>query len=103
MKNEDELHVKVLVCSYWPDSCSPMETSFYLINTIKKFDSQKPIFVHDQFGGYRAGLFCALYTMQEQFENERLFDLYELAKFYDFKRPGIWHDSVKFIRYLSLK
>ncbi len=33
--------------------------------------------------------FCALYTMKEQIENEGILNVYELAKFYHKKQPGI--------------
>ncbi|CAF4445626.1 unnamed protein product, partial [Adineta steineri] len=49
--------------------------------------------VHDLFGGYRAATFCALYTMKEQIENESTLNVYELAKLYHTKRPGIWRHN----------
>jgi hypothetical protein len=33
--------------------------------------------------------------MKEQIENEGILNVYELAKFYYIKRPGIWRDSVR--------
>jgi hypothetical protein len=73
--------------------------------------SNGPIVVHDLFGGHRAGsfvyfssifmhkssilaTFCALYTMNEQMEVEGLLNIYELAKLYHIKRPGIWRHNV---------
>jgi hypothetical protein len=72
--------------------------------------------VHDLFGGHRAGkitfpkiyinfclflaTFCALYTMNDQIEIEGILNVYELAKFYYLKRPGIWRHSVR--RIISL-
>jgi len=44
--------------------------------------------------------FCALYTMKEQIENEGIVNVYELAKFYHNKRPGIWRHSVRKILFL---
>ncbi|CAF2523110.1 unnamed protein product [Rotaria sp. Silwood2] len=85
-----ELKVKLISCTYWPETCSPIKTSFNLINTIRNLKSNGPIVVHDLFGGHRAGTFCALYTMNEQIEIEGKLNVYELAKFYYLKRPGIW-------------
>ncbi len=110
-QENDELRLKIVSSSYWPDACSPIETSFHLINTIKNLNSPSPIVVHDHTGGYRAGkfyrsifcinrdfllgTFCALYTMKEQIEHEGILNVYELAKFYHIKRPGIWRNSVR--------
>jgi len=38
--------------------------------------------------------FCALYTMSEQIEVEGTLNIYELAKVYHIKRPGIWRHNV---------
>ena len=38
--------------------------------------------------------FCALYTMSEQMEVEGLVNIYDLAKLYQIKRPGIWRHNV---------
>lgn len=39
--------------------------------------------------------FCALYTMTEQMELEGTLNIYELAKLYHIKRPGIWRHNVR--------
>ena len=39
--------------------------------------------------------FCALYTMTEQIEVEGTLNIYELAKLYHIKRPGIWRHNVR--------
>jgi hypothetical protein len=39
--------------------------------------------------------FCALYTMNEQMEIEGTLNIYELAKLYHIKRPGIWRHNVR--------
>ncbi len=57
LKENDQIRVKQISSSYWPDTCSPIETSFNLIKTIRDINSTKPIVVHDMFGGYRAGRF----------------------------------------------
>jgi receptor-type tyrosine-protein phosphatase gamma len=111
LKEDYELRVKIISSSYWPETCTPIKTSFNLINTIKNLNSNRPIVVHDHFGGHRAGkfdftkkvfiyvcllaTFCMLYTMKEQIENEGILNVYELAKFYHIKRPGIWRHKVR--------
>ncbi|CAF0768873.1 unnamed protein product, partial [Rotaria sordida] len=99
-----ELRVKIVSSTYWPDACSPLKASFNLINTIRKLrmnvKSNGPIVVHDLFGGHRAATFCALYTMNEQMEVEGTLNIYELAKIYHIKRPGIWrHNGDLFFLY----
>ena len=54
-ENKDKLQVKIISISYWPETCSPIRTSFNLINIIKQLKSTSPIVVHDLFGGHRAG------------------------------------------------
>ncbi|UJR31355.1 hypothetical protein I4U23_018851 [Adineta vaga] len=99
-----ELRVKIVSSTYWPDACSPLKASFNLINTIRKLrmniKSNSPIVVHDLFGGHRAATFCALYTITEQMEVEGILNIYELAKLYHIKRPGIWrHNGDLFFLY----
>ncbi|CAF1307408.1 unnamed protein product [Adineta steineri] len=92
-----ELRVKIVSSTYWPDACSPLKASFNLINTIRKLrmntKSSGSIVVHDLFGGHRAATFCALYTISEQIEIEGTLNIYELAKLYHIKRPGIWRHN----------
>jgi hypothetical protein len=46
--------------------------------------------------------FCALYTMNEQIQTEGTLNIYELAKLYHTKRPGIWRHSVRInIRFVN--
>ncbi|CAF1466097.1 unnamed protein product [Rotaria magnacalcarata] len=85
-----ELKVKLISCSYWPDTCSPVKVSFDIINKVRDLKTNRPIVVHDLFGGHRAAIFCALYTMHEQIEIEGVLNVYELARIYHLKRPGIW-------------
>ena len=50
-----QLQVRIISTAYWPETCSPIETSFNLISTIDNLRTSKPIVVHDLLGGYRAG------------------------------------------------
>lgn len=57
LKEKTEIRVKQISSPYWPETCSPIKTSFNLINIIKNLNSNKPIIVHDLFGGHQAGKF----------------------------------------------
>ncbi|CAF1595292.1 unnamed protein product [Adineta ricciae] len=98
-KEHSQVRVRQISNTYWPDSCSPIKTSFNLINLVKTLRTDNPIVVHDLFGGYRAATFCALHTMSNQIDNEGILNVYELAKLYHTKRPGIWRHNVRMIHF----
>jgi hypothetical protein len=99
-----EFNCRMISASYWPDSCSPVNTSFDLINKVKYYRSQSntntnnsfiaapaPIVVHDLYGGHRAATFCALFTFQDLIQLENSVNVYEIAKMFHLKRPEIWN------------
>jgi hypothetical protein len=43
-----------------------------------------------RYGGFRAATFCCLYTFQDLIQLESSINVYEIAKMYHLKRPGIW-------------
>lgn len=57
LKGNYECKAKLISSTYWPDTCSPIKTTFNLINRIRTLKPTGPIVVHDLFGGYRAGNF----------------------------------------------
>lgn len=101
-----EFHCRMISACYWPDSCAPLKTAFDLINKVRYYRSltnlnisqnaahtpliSPPLIVHDLCGGARAATFCALYTFQDLIQLESSINVYELAKMYHQKRPGIW-------------
>lgn len=128
-----EFNCRMITASYWPDSCTPIRTTFDLINKVKAYRIQNmattlqlvgtrnmmmknrnimitnginsavscnsnspysnnipPIVVLDLYGGWRAASFCALYTFQDAIQLESSVNVYETAKLYHLKRPGIW-------------
>jgi uncharacterized protein involved in tolerance to divalent cations len=104
-----EFNCRMIAACYWPDSCTPLKTTFDLINKVRLFRAQTiaspsatqtansaalsclpPIIVHDLYGGFRAGTFCALYTFQDLIQMESCVNVYETAKMYHLKRPEIW-------------
>ena len=46
-----------------------------------------------RYGGVRAASFCCLYTFFNQIQLESCLNVYEVAKMYHLKRPGIWNTS----------
>jgi hypothetical protein len=118
-----EFNCTMTTASYWPDSCTPVKTTFDLVRRVKASRSPQqqqqqqqhhhihhnltanfntingghnytncipPVVVVDLYGGWRAGCFCALYTLQDAVQLESSCNVYELAKLYHLKRPGIW-------------
>ena len=51
---------------------------------------------HDVFryGGRQAGIFCALYTLHQELQNEDAVDVYKTVRLYAAKRPGIFKSKV---------
>ncbi len=103
-----EFSCRMISACYWPDGCSPIKTSFELINKIRFYRNSSlvtipsannnliatPIIVHDLYGGHRAATFCALYTFQDLIQLENSVNVYELAKMFHSKRPEIWNHRV---------
>lgn len=101
-----EFQCRMVSTTYWPDSVAPIKSAFELINKVREFRAQSlavmaptvsggslnspPIIVHDLNGGFRAGTFCALYVFQDLVQLENAVNVYELAKMFHLKRPGIW-------------
>ena len=52
------------------------------------------IFFCFRFGGTEAATFCSLTTFCKELESFNSFDVYQVAKLYHNKRPGIWKSSV---------
>ena len=46
-------------------------------------------------GGTEAATFCALTTFCNQLKTDQAIDVYQVAKLYHNKRPGIWKSKVR--------
>lgn len=102
-----EFNCRMISTCYWPESCTPIKTSFDLINKVRLYKAQSisgsivtrtamvipPIIIHDLNGGHRAASFCALYSFQDMIQIENAVNVYEVAKMFHLKRPGIWQSQ----------
>ena len=56
-----------------------------------------------RFGGSEGATFCALTTLCKELETFNAIDVYQVAKLYHNKRPGIWKSAVSyFCNYLQI-
>lgn len=99
LQDEDPLQIRQYSCSYWPESCSPVHTTFDLINAVQKHCKQNsenskymngPIVVHDKCGGRQAGTFCALTTLLDEMKEEKCVNIYKTVKIYSATRVGMF-------------
>ena len=58
----------------------------FIVNTSKNFRD----------GGTEAATFCALTTLCKQLDSWDSMDVYQVAKLYHNKRPGIWRSPVSY-------
>ncbi len=61
-------------------------SSVYVFNNLFTF--------HYRFGGTEGATFCALTTLCKELETFNAIDVYQVAKLYHNKRPGIWKSPV---------
>ncbi|KAF0312846.1 Tyrosine-protein phosphatase 99A [Amphibalanus amphitrite] len=88
-----KLAVRIIQCSNWPASCSPIGHVFDLIQVVQRWHLEYqngPCVVVDRFGGTEAATFCCLTTLMKQLEYESHADVYMYARLYQRRRPGVW-------------
>ncbi|PVD24787.1 hypothetical protein C0Q70_15273 [Pomacea canaliculata] len=98
---------KVVVVKDWPGQNSPPSCSIFgMIETAQEWQRANdigPVIVMDMYGGVHAGRFCALWTLREQLLMDKAVDIYQLAKLYHLKRPGIISSQVTTLDSLYFK
>ncbi|KAL8568602.1 hypothetical protein ACOMHN_006263 [Nucella lapillus] len=83
---------KVVTVKYWPDLDPPQHSVYNMIETAidwQRANDIGPIIVMDRDGGVCGGRFCALWALRDQLILDKAVDVYQLAKLYHLKRPGI--------------
>ncbi|XP_037071041.1 tyrosine-protein phosphatase 99A-like [Pollicipes pollicipes] len=95
-----ELAVRIIQCSNWPATCSPIGHVFDLIQVVQRWHLEYqngPCVVVDRFGGTEAATFCCLTTLMKQLEYESHADVYMYARLYHTRRPGVWRAQDDFL------
>jgi len=91
-----ELKVRMIKCTGWPHSSSPLYKVLDVINLVQDWHLEYqngPLVVVDRFGGTEAASFCALTTLKKQLDAEGSVDVYQICKLYHNKRPGMWRSQ----------
>lgn len=88
-----ELAVRVIHC---PDWSSNVTNRFAVLKLVQDWHLEYqdgPLVVVDKNGGTEAATFCALTTLCKQLDTYDSIDVYQVAKLYHNKRPGIWRTA----------
>ncbi|KAL8600114.1 hypothetical protein ACOMHN_009721 [Nucella lapillus] len=93
---------KVVTVPEWPDTFPVKFDIFTLVETVIDWLTANeigPVIVMDKYGGVRTGRFCALWGLRDQLLLDGAVDVYQLAKLYHLKRPGIIgeQDDLRFL------
>jgi len=91
-------------CSNWPQQCSPLSTVFDLVKMVDEEalrmtggGRENPILVMDRNGGSQAASFCNLMSLWHQLEFEGCVDVLQLARLYNYSRPGVWRSQEDYL------
>eukprot|EP00096_Caligus_rogercresseyi_P010023 TRINITY_DN3526_c0_g2_i1.p1 TRINITY_DN3526_c0_g2~~TRINITY_DN3526_c0_g2_i1.p1 ORF type:complete len:472 (-),score=119.67 TRINITY_DN3526_c0_g2_i1:99-1514(-) len=105
LNNEDSesplLQVKFIFCPSWPHSCTPIASVADLIRSSSLLSTARTSgaswAIVDRYGGTEAATFCALSTLLKQLQTENHVDVYQIAKIYHNRRPGIWRSQSDYL------
>uniref|UniRef100_T1JAT5 Uncharacterized protein n=1 Tax=Strigamia maritima TaxID=126957 RepID=T1JAT5_STRMM len=92
-QDDYELLCRILHSPNWPQGCIPLSSAFDLIRVVQQWHQEYqngPIIVVDRYGGTEAATFSCLTLLQKQMQLECHVDVYQHAKLYHMKRPGVW-------------
>lgn len=95
-QDDYELVCQLVHCCNWPQQCIPLSSVFDLVHAVLKWfsDNQNgPVVVIDRYGGTEAATFCCLTTLRKQLDTENHVDVYQYAKLYHMRRPGMWRSQ----------
>ncbi|XP_063335069.1 receptor-type tyrosine-protein phosphatase zeta isoform X3 [Pelmatolapia mariae] len=93
-KDDYVLEVRHYRAPNWPNPDSPLTSTFELLKLMKEeiLTKDSPTVVHDNVGGFTAGLFCALSSLTRQLDAEASVDVFQVARLMNLMRPGTFNN-----------
>ncbi|XP_075150681.1 protein tyrosine phosphatase 99A isoform X1 [Haematobia irritans] len=95
IQDDYELSVKMLHCPSWPEMSNPSSIYDFIVDVHDRGNDYRngPIVVVDRYGGAQACTFCAISSLAIEMEYSQTANIYQYAKLYHNKRPGVWTSS----------
>ncbi|XP_037707518.1 tyrosine-protein phosphatase 99A isoform X5 [Drosophila subpulchrella] len=95
IQDDYELTVKMLHCPSWPEMSNPNSIYDFIVDVHKRCNDYRngPIVIVDRYGGAQACTFCAISSLAIEMEYCSTANVYQYAKLYHNKRPGVWTSS----------
>ncbi|XP_073818850.1 protein tyrosine phosphatase 99A isoform X3 [Musca autumnalis] len=95
IQDDYELSVKMLHCPSWPEMSNPSSIYDFIVDVHDRGNDYRngPIVVVDRYGGAQACTFCAISSLAIEMEYCQMANIYQYAKLYHNKRPGVWTSS----------
>ncbi|XP_030370999.1 tyrosine-protein phosphatase 99A isoform X2 [Scaptodrosophila lebanonensis] len=95
IQDDYELNVKMLHCPSWPEMSNPNSIYDFIVDVHERCNDYRngPIVVVDRYGGAQACTFCAISSLAIEMEYCSTANIYQYAKLYHNKRPGVWTSS----------
>ncbi|XP_031597171.1 receptor-type tyrosine-protein phosphatase zeta-like isoform X2 [Oreochromis aureus] len=89
-KDDYVLEVRHYRAPNGPNPDSPLTSTFELLKLVNEeiLTKDSPTVVHDNVGGFTAGLFCALSSLTRQLDAEASVDVFQVARLMNLMRPG---------------
>ncbi|XP_020811954.1 tyrosine-protein phosphatase 99A isoform X2 [Drosophila serrata] len=95
IQDDYELTVKMLHCPSWPEMSNPNSIYDFIVDVHERCNDYRngPIVIVDRYGGAQACTFCAISSLAIEMEYCSTANIYQYAKLYHNKRPGVWTSS----------